>query len=165
MELTHNTRRFLKTAAPVIGSAGMLFAVYRWMVNKRGKAVEEQTSVQTQEQGILENLWRYYDVYHCVYQICDDYLENNSMITSQLIDTVNERLTECQSYFRQNKPFIEKAACAAFEKLLDAHEQFVQVIMWDMCEPEGLHAFLRESRNELYERETALIELLQSKLT
>ena len=87
------------------------------------------------------------------------------MITSQLIDTVNERLTECQSYFRQNKPFIEKAACAAFEKLLDAHEQFVQVIMWDMCEPEGLHAFLRESRNELYERETALIELLQSKLT
>ena len=147
MELTHNTRRFLKTAAPVIGSAGMLFAVYRWMVNRRGKAVEEQTSVQTQEQGILENLWRYYDVYHCVYQICDDYLENNSMITSQLIDTVNERLTECQSYFRQNKPFIEKAACAAFEKLLDAH------------------AFLRESRNELYERETALIELLQSKHT
>lgn len=115
MELTHNTRRFLKTAAPVIGSAGMLFAVYRWMVNRRGKAVEEQTSVQTQEQGILENLWRYYDVYHCVYQICDDYLENNSMITSQLIDTVNERLTECKSYFRQNKPFIEKAACAAFE--------------------------------------------------
>ena len=26
MELTHSTRRFLKTAAPVIGSAGMLFA-------------------------------------------------------------------------------------------------------------------------------------------
>lgn len=54
MELTHNTRRFLKTAAPVIGSAGMLFAVYRWMVNRRGKAVEEQTSVRHKSRGFLK---------------------------------------------------------------------------------------------------------------
>ena len=27
MELTHSTRRFLKTAAPVIGSAGMAFCL------------------------------------------------------------------------------------------------------------------------------------------
>ena len=39
MELTHSTRRFLKTAAPVIGSAGMLFAFYQWMVSRKGQAV------------------------------------------------------------------------------------------------------------------------------
>lgn len=42
MELTHSTRRFLKTAAPVIGSAGMLFAFYQWMVSRKGQAVEDK---------------------------------------------------------------------------------------------------------------------------
>ena len=97
MELTHSTRRFLKIAAPVIESAGMFFAFYQWMVSRKGQAVEEMEHVQTQERVLLKDLWNRYDMYRSVYRISDDYLENDMMMTSQMIDTVKERLTDCQS--------------------------------------------------------------------
>ena len=53
--MTHSTRRFLKTAAPVIGSAGMLFAFYQWMVSRKGQAVEEMEYVQIQERELLKD--------------------------------------------------------------------------------------------------------------
>ena len=142
MELTHSTRRFLKMAAPVIGSAGMFFAFYQWMVSRKGQAVEEMEHVQTQERVLLKDLWNRYDMYRSVYRICDDYLENDMMMTSQMIDTVKERLTDCQSFLRLHEPFIRKDVWEAYEKLLNAHNHFIEVIMWEMCEPEGLNAFL-----------------------
>lgn len=165
MELTHSTRRFLKSAAPIIGSAGMLFAFYQWMVSGRARAVEDMESVQTQEQVHLKNLWDRYDMYHSVYLICDDYLENDMMMTSQMIDTLRERLTDCQSYLRLNKPFIRSDVWNAYHKLLKAHEHFVEVIMWEMCEPEGMDAFLHNSRSDIYEYEAEMIQLLREKLT
>ena len=105
MELTHSTRRFLKMAAPVIGSAGMFFAFYQWMVK--------------------------------------------------------ERLTDCQSFLRLHEPFIRKDVWEAYEKLLNAHNHFIEVIMWEMCEPEGLNAFLHNSRSDIYENEARLMELLR----
>lgn len=161
MELTHSTRRFLKTAAPVIGSAGMLFAFYQWMVKRKRLAVEEMEYVQTQERMLLKDLWNRYDMYRSVYRICDDYLENDMMMTSQMIDTVKERLTDCQSFLRLHEPFIRKDVWEAFEKLLNAHNHFIEVIMWDMCEPKGLNAFLHNSRSDIYENEARLMELLR----
>lgn len=161
MELTHNTRRFLKMAAPVIGSAGMFFAFYQWMVSRKGQAVEEMEHVQTQERELLKDLWNRYDMYRTVYRICDDYLENDMMMTSQMIDTVKERLTDCQSFLRLHEPFIRKDVWEAYEKLLNAHNHFIEVIMWEMCEPEGLNAFLHNSRSDIYENEARLMELLR----
>ena len=161
MELTHSTRRFLKMAAPVIGSAGMFFAFYQWMVSRKGQAVEEMEHVQTQERVLLKDLWNRYDMYRSVYRICDDYLENDMMMTSQMIDTVKERLTACQSFLRLHEPFIRKDVWAAYEKLLNAHNHFIEVIMWEMCEPEGLNAFLHNSRSDIYENEARLMELLR----
>ena len=140
MELTHSTRRFLKTAAPVIGSAGMLFAFYQWMVSRKGQAVEEMEYVQIQERELLKDLWNRYDMYRSVYQICDDYLDNDMMMTSQ---------------------FIRKSVWDAYDGLLKAHNHFVEVVMWEMCEPEGMNAFLRDSRSDIYESEALLIELLR----
>lgn len=161
MELTHSTRRFLKMAAPVIGSAGMFFAFYQWMVSRKGQAVEEMEHVQTQERVLLKDLWNRYDMYRSVYRICDDYLENDMMMTSQMIDTVKERLTDCQSFLRLHEPFIRKDVWEAYEKLLNAHNHFIEVIMWEMCEPEGLNAFLHNSRSDIYENEARLMELLR----
>ena len=161
MELTHSTRRFLKMAAPVIGSAGMFFAFYQWMVSRKGQAVEEMEHVQTQERVLLKDLWNRYDMYRSVYRICDDYLENDMMMTSQMIDTVKERLTDCQSFLRLHEPFIRKDVWEAYEKLLNAHNHFIEVIMWEMCEPEGLNAFLYNSRSDIYENEARLMELLR----
>lgn len=161
MELTHSTRRFLKMAAPVIGSAGMFFAFYQWMVSRKGQAVEEMEHVQTQERVLLKDLWNRYDMYRTVYRICDDYLENDMMMTSQMIDTVKERLTDCQSFLRLHEPFIRKDVWEAYEKLLNAHNHFIEVIMWEMCEPEGLNAFLHNSRSDIYENEARLMELLR----
>lgn len=45
--------------------------------------------------------------------------------------------------------------------LLKAHNHFVEVVMWEMCEPEGMNAFLRDSRSDIYESEALLIELLR----
>ena len=161
MELTHRTRRFLKTAAPVIGSAGMLFAFSQWKVSRKGQAVEEMEYVQIQERELLKDLWNRYDMYRSVYQICDDYLDNDMMMTSQMIDTLKERLTDCQSLLRLNKPFIRKSVWDAYDGLLKAHNHFVEVVMWEMCEPEGMNAFLRDSRSDIYESEALLIELLR----
>lgn len=161
MELTHSTRRFLKMAAPVIGSAGMFFAFYQWMVSRKGQAVEEMEHVQTQERVLLKDLWNRYDMYRSVYRICDDYLENDMMMTSQMIDTVKDRLTDCQSFLRLHEPFIRKDVWEAYEKLLNAHNHFIEVIMWEMCEPEGLNAFLHNSRSDIYENEARLMELLR----
>ncbi len=161
MELTHSTRRFLKMAAPVIGSAGMLFVFYQWMVSRKEQAVEEMEHVQTQEKVLLKDLWNRYDMYRSVYRICDDYLENDMMMTSQMIDTVKERLTDCQSFLRLHEPFIRKDVWEAYEKLLNAHNHFIEVIMWEMCEPEGLNAFLHNSRSDIYENEARLMELLR----
>ena len=148
-------------AAPVIGSAGMFFAFYQWMVSRKGQAVEEMEHVQTQERVLLKDLWNRYDMYRSVYRICDDYLENDMMMTSQMIDTVKERLTDCQSFLRLHEPFIRKDVWEAYEKLLNAHNHFIEVIMWEMCEPEGLNAFLHNSRSDIYENEARLMELLR----
>ena len=117
--------------------------------------------VQTQERVLLKDLWNRYDMYRSVYRICDDYLENDMMMTSQMIDTVKERLTDCQSFLRLHEPFIRKDVWEAYEKLLNAHNHFIEVIMWEMCEPEGLNAFLHNSRSDIYENEARLMELLR----
>ena len=139
----------------------MFFAFYQWMVSRKGQAVEEMEHVQTQERVLLKDLWNRYDMYRSVYRICDDYLENDMMMTSQMIDTVKERLTDCQSFLRLHEPFIRKDVWEAYEKLLNAHNHFIEVIMWEMCEPEGLNAFLHNSRSDIYENEARLMELLR----
>ena len=100
-------------------------------------------------------------MYRSVYQICDDYLDNDMMMTSQMIDTLKERLTDCQSLLRLNKPFIRKSVWDAYDGLLKVHNHFVEVVMWEMCEPEGMNAFLRDSHSDIYESEALLIELLR----
>lgn len=92
--------------------------------------------VQIQERELLKDLWNRYDMYRSVYQICDDYLDNDMMMTSQMIDTLKERLTDCQSLLRLNKPFIRKSVWDAYDGLLKVHNHFVEVVMWEMCDPE-----------------------------
>ena len=123
--------------------------------------IRDREHVQTQERVLLKDLWNRYDMYRSVYRICDDYLENDMMMTSQMIDTVKERLTDCQSFLRLHEPFIRKDVWEAYEKLLNAHNHFIEVIMWEMCEPEGLNAFLHNSRSDIYENEARLMELLR----